>query len=201
MKNSRKTPTPKRRKIRSAQYERWETCLHEASHCYLWMKLSSDIFRPSMTAILFQSGKYHGVAKCSGKISDYRYAVVLAAGVYGAKLAEWFPRPRGWYQKKKLVEKQIRQAADGADNADAMRKSFNQDDEHLSDAEMIARHCIQYEPTNPLDWIARHRRIYAHARLLVWRYKSEIRQIAIELYHTGQFHQPAEIDPFSNPVE
>ncbi|MFA7175150.1 MAG: hypothetical protein WC340_17385 [Kiritimatiellia bacterium] len=199
MKKSRKTPTPRRRKIRSKEFERWETCLHEASHCYLWMKLSSDLFRPSMTAVILENGRYHGVAKCSGRLSDYRYAVMLAAGAYGGKLAEWYPRPRGWYQKRKITD---RQAANGdVIKADAMRDSFRHDEEHLTDAEMIAQHCIQYEPDNPCDWRARHRRINAHARLLVWRHKSEIRQIAVELYHTGRFYQPAETDPFSNPIE
>ena len=156
-----------------------------------------------MTAVILENGRYHGVAKCSGKITDYRYAVMLAAGIYGAKLAEWYPRPRGWYQKKKLVKKQIRQAANGdVIKADAMRDSFRHDEEHLTDDQMIARHCIEYEPDNPLDWRARHRRIHSHARLLVWKNKDAIRQIAIELYHTGSYYQPAEIDPIlKTPVE
>ncbi|MFA7174748.1 MAG: hypothetical protein WC340_15325 [Kiritimatiellia bacterium] len=177
---------------RSKAYYKWRTALHEAAHLQTALLLTHDLLRPAVSATLVVEGATSGIASCAGQLTPFNEAVMTAAGTYGGKLVNEWPRPRSHYRKKQLIERQLKQSANGELTAESVRKVFQNYKGGPSDAESVAKFCTSFEPDNPGDWMKRYKRVHAKARLLVWTHRQTIRTIATELYLTGIYHREAE---------
>ena len=186
---------------RSKAYYKWRTALHEAAHLQTAILLTHELLRPAVSATLVDEGATSGIASCAGQLTPFNEAVMTAAGNYGSKLVNEWPRPRSHYRKRQLLERQLEQSARGELTAESVRKVFENFKGGPSDAEIVAKYCTAFEPNNPSDWALRYEQVHKKARLLVWTHREAIRAIATELFLTGLYHREAETDPFLNPIE
>ncbi|MFA7174030.1 MAG: hypothetical protein WC340_11575 [Kiritimatiellia bacterium] len=177
---------------RTKAYYRWRTALHEAAHLQTGLLLTHDLLRPAVSATLVDEGRTSGIAACAGQLTPFAKAIMAAAGSYGGKLVNEWPRPRSHYRKKQLIDRQLKQSANGELTADSVRKVFAGFKGGPSDAEIVANFCTSFEPGNPGDWVKRYKRVHAKARLMVYKHRAAIREIATELYLTGIYHREAE---------
>ena len=181
---------------RSKAYYKWKTALHEAAHMQVALLLTHDLLRPAVSATLLSEGRTSGIAACAGQLTPFAKATMAAAGSYGGKLVDQWPRPRSHYRKKQLLERQLEQSAKGELTAESVRKVFAGFKGGPSDAEIVANFCTSFEPDNPKDWAKRYKRVHAKARLTVYNHRAAIREIATELYLTGIYHRGAETNRF-----
>ena len=176
---------------RSKAYYKWRTALHEAAHIQIALLLTHDLLQPAVSATLVDEGRTSGIAACAGQLTPFAKATMAAAGSYGGKLVDQWPRPRSHYRKKQLIDRQLKQSANGELTADSVRKVFAGFKGGPSDAEIVAKFCT-IQPDTPKDWMKRYKRVHSKARLMVFKHRAAIREIATELYLTGIYHREAE---------
>jgi len=174
--------------------ERWRVSLHEAGHTVIWLKLTSSLFRPSVKCVLFDGGG--GCASCKGTLSDFSYMVMTASGKQAERFASSHPAPRRIKRPPTAAEIISNKRLHPIITAE-ITESFSDISKLISDPELIAKHCIQFQPDSPKDWKQRHRRIHANARFQTWINRKDILKTARKLFQDGAYFAAAEKDPHS----
>ena len=183
-------------KIRTKKYTQWLVSLHEAAHIVVFDKMSHSLHPPELRAVLFDKGLRSGVAKPPRDLTEHGYAVGVAAGKYGERLIEYYPRPRSHYKKARIIKtQQLEIEKGGIPSAAKLRDSFTSS-KIVTDVELVAAHCVKFSPGDPKDWTRRFKRVHAHARYLTWKYRNQVRAVATELYYTGAYFRAAETKHF-----
>ena len=183
-------------KIRTAKYTKWLVSLHEAAHLVAFDKMSHSLHPPELRAVLFDKGIRSGVAKPPRDLTEHGYAVGVAAGMYGERLIDYYPRPRSHTKKNQIVKaQQIEIEKGNAKSAAKMRDEFPIG-KITTDAERVAAHCIKFSPGDPKDWTRRFKRVHAHARYLTWKHRDQVRAVATVLYYTGAYFRAARKNHF-----
>ena len=172
--------------------ERWRVACHEAGHIVIWLTLTNSLYRPSVKCAVFDNGG--GCAHCTGTLSDFSYMVMTASGKQAERFASSHPAPRRIKRPPTAAEIISDKRLHPIITAE-ITESLSDISKLISDPELIAKHCIQFQPDSPKDWKQRHRRIHANARLQTWINRKDILKTARKLYQDGCYFAAGEKDP------
>ena len=158
--------------------------MHEAGHAVTAAKLNR--WRVSTVAYVAEDAR--GVAVFPHGLTTHAARVATAAGRWAEKLATRHPPPSRRQRKPLPANKEsaeyVRAKALREARTKATESHYNTANE--SDEKTLAEYCISFDPADPRDWVRRHRRLHAEARLAVRRHAAEIVDMAEELFHEGR---------------
>jgi hypothetical protein len=155
---------------------RWKTCLHEAGHVVAAKRLLGH----ATGAVVFDDGS--GAAYVGGEEAPvgFKDARVRAAGPAAEKLADQYPPPD--------MPVPVPLEVAYPETAGPLKAEIPT---LLSDAEIIARWCIQGHEAEPNLWTLRHGFVTTSAEDYLAEHQQEVVEIATVLFGRGILVLPA----------
>jgi hypothetical protein len=162
---------------------RWITALHESAHVVVAQRLNR--WNTRCRAVVLPSGG--GFASLPLGTTRHSWIVAVAAGKLGEKLSKRFRPPRTAPRPAPPMPTEL-QPEIAAIRANALAEIRQEEFRSLAknDEQILAEHCIEFEPGNPRDWQLRFREIHREARELVQKHRLAIRDLARKLYIDGE---------------